>query len=91
MNLLSAVAVFFIIWWTVLFTTLPIGVRSQAEDGEIVDGTEAGAPTRTNLRFKLLLTTIISLLVFGAFYYVTVVLGLSIDDLPRVLPDVDDL
>ena len=27
-------AIYFVIWWIVLFLTLPFGVRSQHEDGE---------------------------------------------------------
>jgi len=44
MNPFSAFVVFLIIWWVVLFTILPIGVRGQAEDGDITPGSEPGAP-----------------------------------------------
>jgi len=27
-------AIYFVLWWVVLFVTLPFGVRSQHEDGE---------------------------------------------------------
>ena len=87
MNLLSAFAIFFIIWWTVLFTTLPIGVRTQEEEGERHLGTDAGAPIHARLKFKMLLTTAISGVVFGIFYYFSIVLGLSVDDFPRIVPD----
>ena len=30
----TAFAIYFVIWWIVLFLTLPFGVRSQHEDGE---------------------------------------------------------
>ena len=29
----TAFAIYFVIWWIVLFLTLPFGVRSQHEDG----------------------------------------------------------
>lgn len=87
MSVLSAFAIFFIIWWTVLFTTLPIGVRSQKEEGERIMGTDTGAPVNARLPFKMLLTTLISCVIFGIFYYVAIVLGLSVDDLPRIVPD----
>ncbi|MDZ7822670.1 MAG: DUF1467 family protein [Ahrensia sp.] len=87
MQWLSAFAIFFIIWWTVLFTVLPIGVRSQREDNDIILGTESGAPTRANMRKKLLITTIIASIVFAVFYYVTIVLGFGIADLPSFVPD----
>ena len=39
MGILTAVAIYFVIWWTVLFAILPIGVKSQAENEDIVLGT----------------------------------------------------
>ncbi len=30
----TAFAIYFVLWWVVLFLTLPFGVRSQHEDGE---------------------------------------------------------
>ena len=35
MPVTTAVAIFFLIWWVVLFAVLPLGVRSQHEDGEM--------------------------------------------------------
>ncbi len=39
MSLTFGLALYFIIWWTVLFAVLPFGVRTQGEAGEIVPGT----------------------------------------------------
>ena len=86
MNWISAVAIYFIIWWIVLFMMLPIGVRSQVEDDDITLGTEHGAPAKPRLLRKMLLTTIVSLLIYGAFYFVTAVMGYGFDDLPRIVP-----
>ena len=30
----TGLAIYFVLWWLVLFVTLPFGVRSQHEDGE---------------------------------------------------------
>ena len=40
----TALAIYFVLWWIVLFVTLPFGVRSQHEDGEGAPGTDPGAP-----------------------------------------------
>ena len=40
----TAFAIYFVLWWVVLFVTLPFGVRSQHEDGEGAPGTDPGAP-----------------------------------------------
>jgi predicted secreted protein len=68
MTIAGALALYFIIWWTVLFVTLPFGVRSQAETGEVVAGTEPGAPVSPNLKKKALWTTLIAAVLFGIVY-----------------------
>jgi predicted secreted protein len=50
-------ALYFIIWWTLLFAVLPFGVHSQAEMNDIVPGSEPGAPARPRLGLKVLATT----------------------------------
>ena len=51
-------ALFFVIWWIVLFAVLPFGVRSQAEAGEVSAGTDPGAPAAPALREKAIWTTL---------------------------------
>jgi predicted secreted protein len=53
-------ALFFVIWWILLFAVLPFGVRSQAESGEIAAGTEPGAPAAPLLREKAIWTTLLA-------------------------------
>ena len=87
MQLLSAFAIFFVIWWTVLFAVLPFGVRSQREAEEVTMGTEPGAPSNSRMSKKLAITTVISSIIFAAFYLLTVVLGFGIADFPQFVPD----
>jgi predicted secreted protein len=68
MALGSMVAIYFVIWWIGLFAVLPWGVRSQHEDGNVVPGTEPGAPVATRLLRIALVNTVFAGLVFGAFY-----------------------
>ena len=58
MAVATAVAIYFLIWWIVLFAVLPWGVRAQGEEG--APGTDPGAPIVPRLRAKLLWTTIAS-------------------------------
>ncbi len=58
MNLVGGIVVFLISWWVCLFVVLPIGVRGQFEDGDIVEGTEEGAPAEPMMRKKLIWATI---------------------------------
>ena len=60
-----AVAIYFTIWWVVLLTILPIGVRSAHEEGDAPQGTDPGAPVAPRLLMKAGLTTVVSAVVFG--------------------------
>jgi predicted secreted protein len=71
-SIFTALAIYFVIWWVVLFAVLPWGVHSQQESGEIAPGTDPGAPVLTNLRLKLIATTIVAGVVFGAWFVVYV-------------------
>jgi len=81
MPVTTAAAIFFLIWWVVLFAVLPWGVRSQHEEGEIAEGTDPGAPAVPNLRRKLLWTTLVSVVVFAACYVVYVDRLVTLDGL----------
>ena len=70
-----AAAVFLTIWFTVLFAVLPIGVRSQHEIGDMVPGTDPGAPGAPRLWMKAGLTTLVSAVVFVILVVVLRVVG----------------
>jgi predicted secreted protein len=59
-------AIYFVMWWIVLFLTLPFGIRSQHEDGESAPGTDPGAPIASRMGRKLIWTTVISAVLFAA-------------------------
>lgn len=61
-----AAAIFFTIWFTVLFAVLPFGVRSQHEAGDVTPGTDPGAPVAPRLLAKFIWTTLISASLFAA-------------------------
>ncbi len=62
-----AMAIFFTMWWIVLFAVLPLGVRSQheSEDGRLL-GTDPGAPVAPKLLMKAGLTTVATAVLFAA-------------------------
>ena len=63
-----AVAIYFVIWWTVLFAVLPWGVQSQHEAGEISPGSDPGAPVRPLLLKKAIATTVVSTVIMALGY-----------------------
>jgi predicted secreted protein len=73
MPVTTAIAIFFLIWWVVLFAVLPWGVRSQHEEGaEAAPGTDPGAPIIPALWWKLTSTTVVSAMIFAGCYVVYV-------------------
>ena len=58
-------AIYFVLWWVVLFLTLPFGVRSQHEDGGGAPGTDPGAPIASRMGRKLIWTTALSAVIFA--------------------------
>ena len=69
MGWMLGVALYFIIWWTLLFAVLPFGIQSQHELNQIVPGSEPGAPARPQLGRKLLANTVIAALLWGIADY----------------------
>ncbi len=70
MSFASGLAIYFVIWWTVLFAVLPFGVKNAHESGASVDeGHDAGAPMAPLLLKKALITTVISAALFASFVW----------------------
>ncbi len=86
MSIGTAIALYFIIWWLCLFAVLPFGVRSQIEDGNVTLGTEPGAPRKPYVQRKLLITSVVAAIVFAIYWFVTVKLGYSLDNIPSPFP-----
>ena len=65
----SGLAIYFVLWWVVLFAVLPFGVHSQQESGDVSMGTDPGAPVLARMGRKLLWTTVISSVIFGCAFF----------------------
>jgi len=77
----TALAIYFIVWWVVLFAVLPWGVRSQVESGEVAPGTDPGAPAVPQLRLKMMWTTIVATVVFALYELNNFYRLIGLDDL----------
>jgi predicted secreted protein len=64
----SILAIYFVLWWVVLFVTLPFGIRTQSEGDETIPGTEPGAPIATMMARKLIWTTVLSAVIFAVAF-----------------------
>ncbi len=87
MQMFSYFAVYFIVWWMTLFAVLPFGLTTQAEANEVVPGTVESAPARFRGRRVVLMTTLVSAVIYGLWYLLSVRLGYGIDSIPQFMPD----
>ena len=78
MNPVSAIVVFIVIWWLVLFMVLPFGVR-RTESPEV--GHDPGAPAKPMIWRKAAATTAISVVLFAIVYIIAEFELISLRDL----------
>lgn len=69
MTLTMGIAIFFTMWWIVLFAVLPFGVRSQHEEADYAEGTDPGAPVAPKLLLKAAITTLVTGVLFAALWW----------------------
>ena len=82
MSLSLALAIYFICWWVALFIVLPIGVRTQEEEGHVVPGTPSSAPTAPRLLRTLIATTLLGAMLFAAVFSIIAFELIALDDIP---------
>jgi predicted secreted protein len=65
MSILTAFFIYLLIWWTMLFTVLPLGVRAHDDAGK---GFDSGAPVKADMKKKLWLNTFISAAILAVIW-----------------------
>lgn len=65
MAVTSAIVLFAVVWFMVMFVVLPFHSRSQEDDGDVVPGTHPGAPVNFRVRRTMLITTMIAIVVWA--------------------------
>lgn len=64
MSIMSAIALYGILWFLTMFIVLPIRLKTQGDVGQVVPGTHASAPSEIQMWSKVKLTTLISTVAF---------------------------
>lgn len=83
MGILTGLAIYFILWWLVLFTVLPWGAHSHHEtEIENAPGNAPSAPVRPRLALKFAITTVVSAIVFAGVYAILESDLISLDSIP---------
>jgi predicted secreted protein len=81
MTITAAFVLFAVLWFLALLTILPLRVRTQGEDGAVVRGTPASAPTDANIRRKLAWATVVAVVLWVPIFSVIVWGGITIRDI----------
>ena len=82
MSIAGGIAIYFIIWWVVLFAVLPWGVRSHHEAGIVDPHAEAASPIQPRLLLKAIITTVVAGVVFSIVYAVIEYKLIDLDTFP---------
>jgi predicted secreted protein len=85
MSVSSAIAIYFVLWWVVLFAVLPFGARRQPEQREEVAGADPGAPALPRMARNLIMTTLLSAAIFAAAAWAYQAGYLGIERLNRLM------
>lgn len=64
MAITSAIVLFAVIWFMLLLIALPMRMKSQEQDGNIVPGTPASAPVNPMIGKKMMWVTIVTVVLW---------------------------
>ena len=81
MTVISALVLFWMIWFITLLVMLPIGLQTRGEGDQVVPGTPSSAPRDAMIRKKMIWTTIAAALIWAATCAVIVWGGITVRDL----------
>lgn len=81
MAITSALVLYAVIWFMTLLVALPVGLRTQGDEGEIVPGTHSGSPANLRLKRKLWWVTGIGTAIWIVAAGVIVSGRVSVDDI----------
>ena len=80
MTITGAIVLFAVIWFVTLLVALPIGIRTQEEEGDVAPGTPASAPANPMIGRKLLWTTVVTVALWAPLCALILWGGLTVRD-----------
>ena len=81
MGIGSALVLYAVLWFLVMFVTLPVRLRTQGDEGKVVPGTQAGAPANFNVKRTMLIVSGISFVLWLLIAGVIVSGAITVRDL----------
>ena len=81
MNITGAIVLFATLWFLTFYIVLMVRTRTQAEAGEVVPGTPAGAPATEDVGRSAKIATLFTIVLWGALFSVIMWGNISIEDI----------
>ncbi len=81
MSITSAIVLFGVIWFLTYLVVIPIRLKTQGDLGQVVEGTQAGAPEIHNLGKKAWITTLITAVLWAIMYVIIATDIVTMDDI----------
>lgn len=81
MNLTGAIVLFAVLWFLTFYIVLQLRTHTQAEKGEVVPGTPAGAPSEETVGRSALIATFWAILVWGILAGIILSGWISLNDI----------
>ena len=81
MGIAGSLMIITIGWWLAFFVLLPIGARTQLDDGHVVPGTEPSAPTVPALARKAWWALVAAVVMWAVLFWAVEIRHVTLDDI----------
>ncbi|MDH5797510.1 MAG: DUF1467 family protein [Paracoccaceae bacterium] len=81
MSITSIVVLFVVTWFMVMLVTLPINRRTQGDEGDVMPGTQAGAPANFDLKRTAKIVTLVTIVIWAILCGIIISGVVTIDDI----------
>lgn len=81
MGITSAIVLYAVLWFVTFLTVIPFRLKTQGDVGEIVHGTQAGAPHEHGLKKKAWITTAIAAVLWLIIFYIVATGKITVRDI----------
>lgn len=81
MSITSVVVLFVVTWFMVMLVTLPINRRTQGDEGDVMPGTQAGAPANFDLKRTAKIVTLVTIVIWAILCGIIISGVVTIDDI----------
>ena len=65
MSITGGIIIYVNLWMIIFFMVLPFGINNQIDSTDYQKGTDPGAPVESRIKKKILITTLISTVIFS--------------------------